>query len=101
MHAKPMLYPRALNSHPLSDLISVSLSEDPPPNVPKLAAGDGNDTEEEPYKRRNQVLSVLVGLVAMLGYAFLSGIVSIQRQGPSPPGSRAIALDEEEEEEEA
>uniref|UniRef100_A0A670JR11 Metaxin n=1 Tax=Podarcis muralis TaxID=64176 RepID=A0A670JR11_PODMU len=73
---------------------------DPPPSVPKAAAGDGSDAEEEPYKRRNQVLSVLVGLVAMVGYALLTGIVSVQKQQPRPGGSRAIALEEEEEEEE-
>ncbi|XP_042297126.1 metaxin-1 [Sceloporus undulatus] len=73
---------------------------DPPPNVPKAATGDGSDNEEEPYKRRNQILSVLVGVVAMIGYALLTGIVSIQKQAPSSEGSRAIALEEEEEEEE-
>ncbi|NWI65205.1 MTX1 protein, partial [Todus mexicanus] len=61
-----------------------------------LAIGE---TEEDPHKRRNQLLSVLVGLVAMLGYAFLSGIVSIQRGGAGPAGRQPIALEEEEEEE--
>uniref|UniRef100_U3IVF3 Metaxin-1 n=1 Tax=Anas platyrhynchos platyrhynchos TaxID=8840 RepID=U3IVF3_ANAPP len=60
----------------------------------------GGDTEEDPHKRRNQLLSVLVGLVAMLGYAFLSGIVSIQRGAVGPAGRQPIALEEEEEEEE-
>ncbi|XP_054834989.1 metaxin-1 [Eublepharis macularius] len=73
---------------------------DPPPVVPKAAAGDGSESEEEPYKRRNQILSVLVGLAAMVGYAFLSGIISVQRQAPSQLRPRAITLEEEEEEEE-
>ncbi|KAG7457940.1 hypothetical protein MATL_G00232520 [Megalops atlanticus] len=40
---------------------------------------DAGDFDNEPNKRRNQVLSVLVALGAMLGYAILTGIVSIQR----------------------
>ncbi|KAL8184502.1 UNVERIFIED_CONTAM: metaxin 1 [Gekko kuhli] len=71
---------------------------DPPPVVPKAATGD--EAEEDPYKRRNQIFSVLVGLAAMIGYAFLSGIVSVQRQVPSQLRPRAINLEEEEEEEE-
>ncbi|NXP29119.1 MTX1 protein, partial [Scytalopus superciliaris] len=58
-----------------------------------------DEGEEDPHKRRNQLLSVLVGLVAMLGYAFLSGIVSIQRGGVGPAGRQSIAMEEEEEEE--
>ncbi|NXR75252.1 MTX1 protein, partial [Pycnonotus jocosus] len=57
------------------------------------------ESEEDPHKRRKQLLSVLVGLVAMLGYAFLSGIVSIQRGSVGPAGRQPIALEEEEEEE--
>ncbi|NWU09262.1 MTX1 protein, partial [Cephalopterus ornatus] len=67
----------------------------PPPH----SAGSGCEGEEDPHKRRNQLLSVLVGLVAMLGYAFLSGIVSIQRSGVGPAGRQPIAMEEEEEEE--
>ncbi|NXH28726.1 MTX1 protein, partial [Myiagra hebetior] len=66
----------------------------PPPH----SAGLG-EAEEDPHKRRNQLLSVLVGLAAMLGYAFLSGIVSIQRGGVGPAGRQPVALEEEEEEE--
>ncbi|XP_015681533.1 metaxin-1 [Protobothrops mucrosquamatus] len=73
---------------------------DPPPIVPKLASGDGSDGEEETHKRRNQFLSVLVALVAMVGYAFLTGIVSIQKESPHQAGPHAITLDEVEEEEE-
>ncbi|NXY39765.1 MTX1 protein, partial [Pomatorhinus ruficollis] len=65
---------------------------------PPYPAGLG-EAEEDPHKRRKQLLSVLVGLVAMLGYAFLSGIVSIQRGSMGPAGRQPIALEEEEEEE--
>ncbi|NXN84467.1 MTX1 protein, partial [Bombycilla garrulus] len=67
----------------------------PPPHP----AGLGGEAEEDPHKRRKQLLSVLVGLAAMLGYAFLSGIVSIQRGSVGPAGRQPIALEEEEEEE--
>ncbi|NXB52602.1 MTX1 protein, partial [Leucopsar rothschildi] len=60
---------------------------------------DGTEAEEDPHKRRKQLLSVLVGLAAMLGYAFLSGIVSIQRGSMEPAGRQPVALEEEEEEE--
>ncbi|NXE30546.1 MTX1 protein, partial [Ardeotis kori] len=63
------------------------------------APPSGLRAEEDPHKRRNQLLSVLVGLVAMVGYAFLSGIISIQRGGAGPAGHQPIALEEEEEEE--
>lgn len=69
-----------------------------PGSAPRAAGTD--EAEEDPHKRRNQLLSVLVGLVAMLGYAFLSGIVSIQRGGTEPAAHRPIAMQEEEEEEE-
>ncbi|XP_074422527.1 metaxin-1 isoform X1 [Larus michahellis] len=73
---------------------------EPPASAPRAAGADGGEAEEDPHKRRNQLLSVLVGLVAMLGYAFLSGIVSIQRGGAGPTGRQPLALAEEEEEEE-
>uniref|UniRef100_A0A8C8UBC2 Metaxin-1 n=1 Tax=Peromyscus maniculatus bairdii TaxID=230844 RepID=A0A8C8UBC2_PERMB len=58
------------------------------------------ETEEEPYRRRNQILSVLAGLAAMVGYALLSGIVSIQRATPArAPSTRALGMAEEDEEE--
>uniref|UniRef100_A0A8C9AMB8 Metaxin-1 n=1 Tax=Prolemur simus TaxID=1328070 RepID=A0A8C9AMB8_PROSS len=60
----------------------------------------GPETEEEPYRRRNQILSVLAGLAAMVGYALLSGIVSIQRATPARvPGTQALGMAEEDEEE--
>ncbi|NXT36676.1 MTX1 protein, partial [Pelecanoides urinatrix] len=69
------------------------------PSAPRAAGADSGEAEEDPHKRRNQLLSVLVGLAAMLGYAFLSGIVSIQRGGVGPAGQQPITLEEEEEEE--
>ncbi|NWS47725.1 MTX1 protein, partial [Probosciger aterrimus] len=68
-----------------------------PGSAPRAAGAD--EAEEDPHKRRNQLLSVLLGLVAMLGYAFLSGIVSIQRGGVGPAARQPIAMQEEEEEE--
>lgn len=58
------------------------------------------ESEEEPHRRRNQILTVLAGLAAMAGYALLSGIVSIQR-APSAraPGTQALGIAEEDEEE--
>lgn len=68
----------------------------PPPRQTPI----GPETEEEPYRRRNQILSVLAGLAAMVGYALLSGIVSIQRTTPArTPGNRALGMAEEDEEE--
>ncbi|NXP52806.1 MTX1 protein, partial [Heliornis fulica] len=72
---------------------------EPPASIPRTVGADGAEAEDDPHKRRNQLLSVLVGLVAMLGYAFLSGIVSIQRGGTGPSGRQPITLEEEEEEE--
>ncbi|XP_042537450.1 metaxin-1 [Dipodomys spectabilis] len=67
----------------------------PPPRQTPAAP----DTEEEPNRRRNQILSVLAGLVAMVGYALLSGIISIQRAAPPhTPGTRALDMVEEDEE---
>ncbi|NWY75183.1 MTX1 protein, partial [Erithacus rubecula] len=72
---------------------------DPLTSAPRAASTDGSEAEEDPHKRRKQLLSVLVGLAAMLGYAFLSGIVSIQRGSVGPAGRQPVALEEEEEEE--
>ncbi|XP_018620341.1 metaxin-1a [Scleropages formosus] len=63
-----------------------------------------NDFDNEPNKRRNQVLSVLVALGAMLSYALLTGILSIQQVHPqgalgSSKGHGAGTHDEDEEEE--
>ncbi|NXH58090.1 MTX1 protein, partial [Rhabdornis inornatus] len=67
--------------------------------APRAAGTDGTEAEEDPHKRRKQLLSVLVGLAAMLGYAFLSGIVSIQRGSVGPASRQPVTLEEEEEEE--
>ncbi|NP_001386168.1 metaxin-1 isoform 1 [Rattus norvegicus] len=68
----------------------------PPPPCQTPA---GPETEEEPYRRRTQILSVLAGLAAMVGYALLSGIVSIQRASPArAPCTQALDLAEEDEE---
>ncbi|XP_075418809.1 metaxin-1 isoform X2 [Tenrec ecaudatus] len=83
-------------SHILSLYFPWEGAEAPPPRP----APAGPDTEEEPYRRRSQVLSVLAGLAAMMGYALLSGIVSIQRAAPArSPGPRALSMAEEDEEE--
>ncbi|XP_044540561.1 metaxin-1 [Gracilinanus agilis] len=67
---------------------------------PSRPAPSASETDEEPYRRRGQILSVLAGLAAMVGYALLSGIVSIQRAAPArPSGTRALGIAEEEEEE--
>ncbi|XP_040608344.1 metaxin-1 isoform X2 [Mesocricetus auratus] len=71
-------------------------AEVPPPQQTPA----GPETEEEPYRRRNQILSVLAGLAAMVGYALLSGIVSIHRATPArTPSTRALGMTEEDEEE--
>ncbi|XP_004871336.2 LOW QUALITY PROTEIN: metaxin-1 [Heterocephalus glaber] len=70
-------------------------AEVPPPRQPPA----GPETEEDPYPRRNQILSVLAGLAAMVGYALLSGIISIQRAAPArDPSIRALGMAEEDEE---
>ncbi|XP_078060540.1 metaxin-1-like [Mustelus asterias] len=45
----------------------------------KVPQNSSSDSDEDPHKRRNQILSVIVGLSAMISYAFLSGILSIQQ----------------------
>ncbi|XP_031824536.1 metaxin-1 [Sarcophilus harrisii] len=68
--------------------------------APSRPAPSTSESDEEPYRRRGQILSVLAGLAAMVGYALLSGIVSIQRASPSrPSGTRALGIAEEEEDE--
>ncbi|NXA43816.1 MTX1 protein, partial [Eudromia elegans] len=52
----------------------------------------GSDADDDPHKRRNQVLSVLAGLGAMLLYALLSGIVAVQRGERGAPARGAAAL---------
>lgn len=45
---------------------------------PESNVKEGCDIDHEPYKRHKQLLSVLVAVAAMLGYALLSGIVAIE-----------------------
>ena len=45
---------------------------------------EGGEVDHAPYKKRKQLLSVLVALGAMLSYALLSGIVSIQHVQQEP-----------------
>lgn len=68
--------------------------------APPRQTAAGPETEEEPNRRRNQALSVLAGLAAMVGYAVLSGIVSIQRAAPArTPGTRGLGMAEDDEDE--
>ncbi|XP_062845246.1 metaxin-1b [Trichomycterus rosablanca] len=60
---------------------------------------DGGDFDNEPHKRRNQILSVLFAVGAMLGYAVLTGIVTIQSSRSQLEEPRRAEEDEEEEEE--
>ncbi|XP_027033651.2 metaxin-1b isoform X2 [Tachysurus fulvidraco] len=60
----------------------------------------GGDFDNEPHKRRNQILSVLFGVAAMLGYAVLSGILTIQSSRSELDEPHRDHRDEEEEEEE-
>ncbi|XP_069805828.1 metaxin-1 [Dendropsophus ebraccatus] len=66
---------------------------------PKSPTAESPDCEEEPNKRRNQILSVAVGLLAMISYALLSGIVSIQRVSGDRAVDRRMTLEENEDEE--
>ncbi|XP_072503316.1 metaxin-1 isoform X2 [Notamacropus eugenii] len=71
-------------------------AEAPPPRP----APSTSETDEEPYRRKEQILSVLAGLAAMVGYALFSGIVSIQRAAPTrTSGTKALGMAEEEEDE--
>lgn len=82
-------------SLPPTSLPLPSVEAPPPRQTPA-----NPESEEEPHRRRNQILTVLAGLAAMAGYALLSGIVSIQR-APSAraPGTQALGIAEEDEEE--
>ncbi|XP_066530484.1 metaxin-1b [Hoplias malabaricus] len=61
---------------------------------------EGGDFESEPHKLRNQVLSVLFAVGAMVGYALLSGIISIQHTPSQLEQTHTDPVEEEEEEEE-
>lgn len=62
---------------------------------------EGGDFDHVPNKRRKQFLSALVALGAMLSYALLTGIVSIQHAQQealeAPPDLETMESHEEEE----
>ncbi|XP_016360500.1 metaxin-1-like [Sinocyclocheilus anshuiensis] len=58
---------------------------------------DSSDFDNEPHMRRNQILSVLFAVGAMLGYAILTGIVTIKREQPQLKNSGRDDGDEEDE----
>ncbi|KAK9961338.1 hypothetical protein ABG768_009130 [Culter alburnus] len=69
---------------------------------PVSSTQQGSDFDNEPYKRRKQLLSVLVAVAAMLSYALLTGIVAIEHmheEGPIGPASLRGPSHEDEEEE--
>ncbi|XP_053551402.1 metaxin-1 [Bombina bombina] len=68
--------------------------------LPRTPTAEAQESEDEPHKRRNQILSVLVGLVAMIGYAMLSGIVSIQRVENGNALNQGNAMEDNEDEDE-
>lgn len=57
---------------------------------------DGSDFDSEPHLRRNQILSALFAFGAMLGYAILTGIVSIDRVQPQRALQARKRADDEE-----
>uniref|UniRef100_A0A671NV89 Metaxin n=1 Tax=Sinocyclocheilus anshuiensis TaxID=1608454 RepID=A0A671NV89_9TELE len=61
------------------------------------AQPDSSDFGNEPHKRRNQILSALFAVGAMLGYAILTGILTIKRERPQLKNS---SLDDEDDEDE-
>ncbi|XP_051720692.1 metaxin-1a [Ctenopharyngodon idella] len=69
---------------------------------PVSSTQQGSDFDNEPYKRRKQLLSVLVAVAAMLSYALLTGIVAIEHMHedePIGPASLRGPSHEDEEEE--
>lgn len=68
---------------------------------PVSSTQEGSVFDHEPYKRRKQLLSVLVAVAAMLSYALLTGIVAIehvQEEAPRASAASMRAVPEEEEE---
>ncbi|XP_075996210.1 metaxin-1-like [Genypterus blacodes] len=61
---------------------------------------EGGDFEHVPNKRRKQILSALVALGAMLSYALMTGMVSVQQEAlEEPPDLETITSHGHEEEE--
>ncbi|XP_076157313.1 metaxin-1-like [Alosa pseudoharengus] len=71
-----------------------------PPTRKMSVQPDGGDFDNEPHKRRNQFLSALVAIGAMLGYAILTGIVSLKDIRPQGAIESSPLREEAEEEEE-
>ncbi|XP_010872044.1 metaxin-1 [Esox lucius] len=71
-----------------------------PPSRKVSVHPEGSDFDSEPHKRRNQILSVLFALGSMLGYAILTGIVSIQQVQAQPALAEPHHVDERGEEDE-
>lgn len=68
---------------------------------PMSSTQQGSDFNNEPYRRRKQLLSVLVAVAAMLSYALLNGIVAIEHvQEVEPVGPASLGGPSHEEEEE-
>ncbi|XP_028254748.1 metaxin-1a [Parambassis ranga] len=72
------------------------------PSQKMSSHSEGGDFDHVPNKRRKQILSALVALGAMLSYALLTGMVSIQHMQQEaleePPGLQAIGSHDHEEE---
>ncbi len=68
---------------------------------PMSSTPQGSNIDNEPYKRRKQLLSVLVAVAAMLSYALLNGIVAIEHvreeEHVGPASLRGPSHEEEEE----
>ncbi|XP_031698459.1 metaxin-1-like [Anarrhichthys ocellatus] len=65
-----------------------------PPSQP-----DGGDFDHVPNKRRKQVLSAIVALGAMLSYALMTGMVSIQQEAlEEPPDQETVVGSHDEDE---
>ncbi|XP_075934546.1 metaxin-1-like isoform X2 [Anarhichas minor] len=58
---------------------------------------DGGDFDHVPNKRRKQVLSAIVALGAMLSYALLTGMVSIQQEALEEPPDRETVVGSQDE----
>ncbi|XP_073464903.1 metaxin-1 [Aquarana catesbeiana] len=85
-----------------TSILSIYFSPDcetPPRVSPKPQTAESPDLEDEPHKRRNQILTVAFGVMAMVGYALLSGIISIQSTSGGGALERAITMDDNDEEE--
>ncbi|KTG06908.1 hypothetical protein cypCar_00003396 [Cyprinus carpio] len=79
------------------DICDMIIDGDETPGRKIHAQPDSSDLDNEPHKRRNQILSVLFAVGAMLGYAILTGIVTIKRERPQLKNSGHDDGDEEDE----